>query len=40
VAGEVSRLMGVTLEVPGETGELKAEALVSELLRTGFAEKL
>jgi len=40
VAGQVSRMMGVELDVQGETDDAKARALVDELLRAGFAEKL
>jgi hypothetical protein len=40
VAAEVARLMEVSLDVKGETGDERARSLVDEMLRTGLAEKL
>jgi hypothetical protein len=37
VGKQASNLMGVTLEIEGETDEEKAKSLVSELVRTGYA---
>lgn len=40
VAEQLSRMMGVSLEVTGNTDDERARSLVDELLRTGFAEEV
>lgn len=40
VADQVTRMMGVSLDVRGDTAEDKARSLVAELIRTGFAEEI
>ena len=40
VADQLSRLKEVSLDVGGETGDVKAQKLVAEILRTGLAEML
>lgn len=40
VAEQMSRMMGVSLDVRGDTDDEKARSLIAELLRTGFAEEV
>lgn len=40
VASQLATMMGVSLDVQGQTADQKARSLFDELLRTGFAEKI